>query len=55
MHEKPSAQGCALALQRIVSDFAADRGTSHFGGDVGMLPRGAASPVMRETVVAIIR
>ena len=55
MHEKPSAQGCALALQRIVSDFAADSGTIHFLGDDGMLHLAAASPGMPETVVAKIR
>ena len=55
MHENPSAQGCALALHRIVSDFAADSGTIHFLGDDGMLHLAAASPGMPETVVAIIR
>lgn len=55
MHETPSAHGCAFALQRIVSDFAADSGTIHFLGDDGMLHLAAASPGMPEAVVAIIR
>jgi signal transduction protein with GAF and PtsI domain len=55
MPDTPSAHGCSLALQRIVSDFAADSGTIHFLGDDGMLHLAAASPGMPETVVAIIR
>jgi L-methionine (R)-S-oxide reductase len=55
MHESPSAHTCALALQRIVSDFTADSGTIHFLGDDGMLHLAAASAGMPEAVVAIIR
>ena len=52
MHD---AHGFSLALQRIVSDFAADSGTIHFLGDDGMLHLAAASAGMPEAVLAIIR
>ena len=55
MPANPSARGCSLALERIVSDFAADSVTIHFLGDDGMLHLAAASAGMPDAVLAIIR